>query len=379
MRAFDGRARPYFLAAFAVCLLSACSNNDDSVPDVVNKVTLSGAQENPAVTTAASATGSISINPRNGFVTGTITTFGITASAAHIHEGPVGVNAPVIIPLAQGAAGTWTVPAGSALTLSQLDSFKAGNLYVNVHSTANPNGEMRAQIGRQVFYATLTGAQETPPVVTAASGTGRFVFDPETRLLTGTVTTTGITGVAAHLHAGAIGVAAPVAIPMTGGPSDWTIPAQTVLTGDQATTLTTGGFYANVHSAANPGGEIRGQVYTPLRTATLTGAEETPPVTTSASGTCNFFVNPFTKGVAGRTETTGIVGVAAHAHRAASGVPGPVVIPQTSPSAGVWVTAAGATISDDLLASFMKDELYCNVHSAANPGGEIRGQLRAAQ
>jgi hypothetical protein len=41
----------------------------------------------------------------------------------------------------------------------------------------------------------------------------------------------------------------------------------------------------------------------------------------------------------------------------------------------VWVTAAGLTISDDLLASFMKGDLYCNVHSAANPGGEIRGQL----
>ncbi len=197
-------------------------------------------------------------------------------------------------------------------------------------------------------------------------------------MLSGGVTTTGIVGLVAHLHAGAIGVAAPVAIPMTGGPTDWTLPP-TTLTDAQVATLTSGGFYANVHSAANPGGEIRGQIYTPVRTATLTGAQEVPPVTTSATGVCWFSVNPYTKEVAGRTETTGITGTLAHAHRAAAGVPGPVVIPQTSPAAGVWVTAGGATISDDLLVSFMKDEMYCNVHSAASPGGEIRGQLHAPQ
>jgi hypothetical protein len=368
-----------FAAVVCVALtLSSCGGdggNNDSSKVVFKYVTLSGAQENPAVTTAAFGTGFISVNMETGAVSGTITTFGIAGSVAHIHEGPAGVNAPVIVPLAQGPTGTWTVPANSQLTASQLDSLNAGNLYVNVHDTANPGGEIRAQLGRQVFFATLTGAQETPPVTTAASGVGRFVFDPETRSLTGSVTTTGITGNVAHLHAGAVGVAAPVAIPMTGGPSAWIIPADTLLTPEQVVTLVNGGFYANVHSTANPGGEIRGQMFTPLRTATLAGANETPSVTTSATGTCAFFVNPFNKGVAGRTETTGINATAAHAHRAASGVAGPVVIPQTSPSAGVWVTAAGLTISDDLLASFMKGDLYCNVHSAANPGGEIRGQL----
>jgi hypothetical protein len=381
MVAFDGCVRLRFLAAvLATCLLSSCGGS--SYPheeDVVKTVTLTGAQETPAVTTAAAGTGSISINPGSGAVSGTITTFGITATAAHIHEGPVGVISPVIVPMTQGPPGTWTVPAGSQLSSSQLDSFKAGNLYVNVHSTANPSGEIRAQIGRQLFFATLTGAQEVPAVATSATGTGRFVFDPDTKVLSGGVTTTGIVGLVAHLHAGAIGVAAPVAIPMTGGPSEWVIPAGTTLTDAQVTTLTSGGFYANVHSAANPGGEIRGQVYTPVRTATLSGAQEVPPVVTSASGVCWFSVNPYTKGVAGRTETTGITATVAHAHRAAAGVAGPVVLPQTSPAAGVWVTAAGATISDDLLVNFMKDEMYCNVHSAANPTGEIRGQLHVPQ
>jgi hypothetical protein len=188
------------------------------------------------------------------------------------------------------------------------------------------------------------------------------------------VTTTGLTGNVAHLHAGAVGVAAPVAIPLTGGPANWTLP-ETTLTDAEVQTLISGNFYANVHTTANPGGEIRGQVFVPVRVAAMAGANEVPPVTSTASGTCWFSVNPFTKGVAGRIETTLTNATAAHAHRGATNVAGPVVIPVTSTSPGVWVTAPGSTISDDLLASFMKGELYCNVHTTANPGGEIRGQL----
>jgi hypothetical protein len=173
-----------------------------------------------------------------------------------------------------------------------------------------------------------------------------------------------------------VGVAAPVALPMTGGPTDWTLPEVT-LTDAQVSTLLGGNFYANVHTTANPGGEIRGQVFVPVRIAAMAGANEVPAVSSTASGTCWLSVNPFTKGVAGRIENTLANATAAHVHRGAANVAGPVVIPMTSASPGVWVTAPGLTMSDDLLASFMKGDLYCNVHTPANPGGEIRGQLTA--
>jgi hypothetical protein len=374
------KARWGWLAALACIAAAGC--NDSRPPDFVveqKSMTLTGAQEVPPVTTAATGNANFSFNLTTGEVKGTMTTTGITGTVAHFHEGPVGVASPVIVPLVQGPPGTWTAPEGSMLTPSQIESYKAGKLYVNVHSAAHPGGEIRAQVGRQIFYATLTQAQETPPTGSAATGTGSFVFDPETKILSGGVTTTGITGVAAHLHTAAIGVAGPITIPMTGGPSSWTLPDNTVLTADQVTTLTSGNFYANVHSAANPGGEIRGQVYVPLRTASMNGAQETPPVTTTATGTCWMMVNPVDKTVAGRIETTLTNGIAAHAHQASTGVPGPVVIPMTSPSPGVWVTAPGATISDVLFAAFMQGNLYCNVHTAANPGGEIRGQLLTPQ
>ena len=377
MSAFMARLFAGTAGILLAATLAGCSNNDAPPNLAFKQVVLSGAQENPAVTTAAFGTGSFSINLDTGAVEGSVTTFGITATAAHIHEAASGVNGPVIVPLTQGPAGVWSAAPGAMLTAAQLQALANGNLYVNVHSAANPGGEIRAQLGRQVFFATLTGAQETPAVTTQASGTGRFLYDPETRTLSGTVATAGVNGTAAHVHTAAVGVAGPVTIAMTGGPT-WTLPA-TVLTEAQAADLLAGRMYANVHSAANPGGEIRGQIYTPVRMANLTGAAEVPPVNSSATGTGWLSVNPFTLGVAGRIETTLTTGTAAHGHRGASTVAGPVVIPLTSPSPGAWATAAGATLTDELLARFMEGNLYYNVHTAANPGGEIRGQLLPLQ
>ena len=53
----------------------------------------------------------------------------------------------MIIPLTKSGDNTFTVPAGTKLTDAQMESLKSGNLYVNVHSAANPGGEIRAQLG----------------------------------------------------------------------------------------------------------------------------------------------------------------------------------------------------------------------------------------
>jgi hypothetical protein len=108
-------------------------------------VTLSGDQEVPPVTTAASAAGTITVNDDKS-VSGSVMTKGIAATAAHIHEAAKGKNGPVIIPLTKSGDNTFTVAAGAKLTDAQLESLKAGNLYVNVHSAANPGGELRAQL-----------------------------------------------------------------------------------------------------------------------------------------------------------------------------------------------------------------------------------------
>jgi len=107
-------------------------------------VKLSGAQEVPPVTTNAAATGNISVAD-DGMVSGSITTTGIDATAAHVHEGAVGKNGGVIVPLVKNGA-TFSVPPNAKLTEAQMKAFKAGDLYVNVHSAAHPDGELRAQL-----------------------------------------------------------------------------------------------------------------------------------------------------------------------------------------------------------------------------------------
>lgn len=109
------------------------------------KLTLSGAQEVPPVNTSASGTGTITVGTDRS-VTGSVTTSGISGTAAHIHEAAAGKNGPVIIPLTKTSANVWSVPAGAKLTDAQYKSYKADNLYVNVHSDVHKDGEIRAQL-----------------------------------------------------------------------------------------------------------------------------------------------------------------------------------------------------------------------------------------
>ena len=108
-------------------------------------VKLTGAEEVPAVTTEATGSGKISV-AKDMTVTGSIKTKGIVGTAAHIHEAPAGKNGPPIITLAKSGDDTFTVPEGSKLTDAQYQAFKAGNLYVNVHSAEHKPGEIRAQL-----------------------------------------------------------------------------------------------------------------------------------------------------------------------------------------------------------------------------------------
>ena len=125
--------------------LAACAFGLFSGLALAAELKLSGANEVPAVTTSASGSGTITVAD-DGAVSGSVQTSGVAGTAAHIHVGAAGKNGPVIVPLTKGAEGAWSVPAGAKLTPEQLKSYKAGELYVNVHSEANKGGEIRAQL-----------------------------------------------------------------------------------------------------------------------------------------------------------------------------------------------------------------------------------------
>jgi hypothetical protein len=110
--------------------------------------------------------------------------------------------------------------------------------------------------------ATLDGKSEVPPNTSAGTGTADVDFDPASKKLSWKLTYSGLTGpaTAAHFHGPAepgknAGVA--VAIPnATSSPAE----GSATLTDAQAADLLAGKYYINVHTQANPGGEIRGQV-----------------------------------------------------------------------------------------------------------------------
>jgi len=109
------------------------------------KLKLSGDQEVPPVQTAASGSGTIKVNDDKS-VSGSVTTKDIKATAAHIHEAAAGANGPVAIPLEKKSDNEFAVPPGAKLSDAQYKALKAGNLYVNVHSDAHKDGEIRAQL-----------------------------------------------------------------------------------------------------------------------------------------------------------------------------------------------------------------------------------------
>jgi len=130
------------LAAFA---LAGCASMPDWMPGSgAVRVKLTGAEEVPPVSTGAKGSGSFRIAD-DGSVSGSVTTEGVAGTMAHIHLGAKGKNGPVIVPLAKNG-DTYSVPPGRKLTEAQMKAFKAGDLYVNVHSAAHKGGELRAQL-----------------------------------------------------------------------------------------------------------------------------------------------------------------------------------------------------------------------------------------
>ena len=106
---------------------------------------LSGDAEVPPVATTASGTGAITINP-DMTVSGKVTTSGVAATMAHIHVGKAGANGAVVVTLAKSGDNVWLVPDGTRLSEAAYQSYKAGELYVNVHSAEHKAGEIRGQL-----------------------------------------------------------------------------------------------------------------------------------------------------------------------------------------------------------------------------------------
>ena len=112
------------------------------------------------------------------------------------------------------------------------------------------------------FKADLKGASEVPPNTSQGTGTLTATYDTDSKQLAWKGTVSGLSGnaTAAHFHGPAeTGKNAGVLVPAP-GVSSGAFEGSATLTDDQAKALMAGQTYFNVHTAANPGGEVRGQI-----------------------------------------------------------------------------------------------------------------------
>ena len=138
MKRTSGQSIAVAIAAVLITVATAASAADI-------KAKLSGAQEVPPVKTMATGTAHFTVKDDMS-ISGSVKTEGVKAIAAHIHDGATGQNGPVAVPLTATGANEWSVPKDAKLTPAQLDRLKSGNMYVNVHSDAHKDGEIRAQL-----------------------------------------------------------------------------------------------------------------------------------------------------------------------------------------------------------------------------------------
>lgn len=312
----------------------------------------------------------------------------ISVTAAHIHDGVAGVNGGVVAALNAAGLSDTTATSGSVTFASgeSLFHFLVGAYYVNVHTTPNPGGELRGQTMAAPMLAyggDALGANEVPAVMTDAEGEITLVVGSDWQSAFFRATVTDLTDItASHIHEAPAGSNGGVVFNLGSDYAD--DDAEGMLTFDilQLADLIAERLYLNIHTTANAGGELRAQLtaLTPeADTFVLEGAQEVPAVTTDAAGNATIGFNGDNT-ISFNIVATEIVSVsAAHMHEGAAGSNGGVVfgftLPTTRDGHETLTLIGTEPLTYEQMAELLSGEYYINIHTVANPGGELRGQL----
>ncbi len=241
----------------------------------------------------------------------------------------------------------------------------------------------------QISYlkATLDAAQEVPSNGSTATGVAIIKYDAATKFLELYGDYQGLSAAisASHIHGPAApGVNAGVLFTVSNsGGSTGTLFVTATLTAGQETDLLAGNMYINVHSAAFPGGEIRGQLTTTTAgqtdylTARIQGAQEVPPNGSAATGNAKLLLDKTTGMVYMTGSFTGLTTAAnaAHIHSAAANIGGPVIFGISFTAGTKGTIHVSSAIAPGDQTQMIAGNAYINIHSGTYPGGEIRGQL----
>ncbi|WP_158276112.1 CHRD domain-containing protein [Brumimicrobium oceani] len=368
--------------------------------DLPYRAELNGLQEVPLVVTSATGLGVFNLSLDKKKLMYWVTADGLSGAimGAHLHMGAAGTNGGVVVDLTPSIMGNSIVGVADVSAVAGFASdLAAGDIYINIHTAANMNGEIRGQLAyddQLAFDGMLSGMQEVPAVTTNAMGVAQFSLNSDFTAIDYRVQVEGLSGaiMGAHLHNAEAGANGPVVVDLTGDVTGNTI-SGTISGGaiDQALVIEMlkGNVYLNVHTAANPNGEIRAQINRVARegySVNLSGDQEVPSVSTMANGggivtisrdRDNAHVMLVVKDLSGPID-------AAHIHNAVAGMNGGVEFNLSSwfsmtenyDGAYGYLTADDATpMNAAAETKFRNNEMYVNIHTAANPDGEVRGQV----
>ncbi|MBO6525323.1 MAG: CHRD domain-containing protein [Balneolaceae bacterium] len=387
-------------SALFICFAMLLGFSQVSIAQTMFKANLSGSNETPSIT-----------SPAWGTITGTLTGTQLVVegnfeglvgdySASHIHLGMAGEAGGVLFSLTAvtdvdnkggdyvGASNTFNLTSG------QVDTLNARGLYINIHSSEYPGGELRAQLQPDMdahFRANLSGAFEVTPTKSNATGAVVLELDADTLYVSGSFS--GLTGdySASHLHIAPIGEGGGVAFALTptvAGDSRsgtyFAVDNKFTLTAQQKQDLWDRKFYVNVHSATFGAGEVRGQITPPVTASfygKLSGTGENPSVNSAGTGAVLIELSGDSLFVSGAFQALGSEFTGAHIHTGHAGISGDVAVALTA-SLEAGNIAGSFLVSDNRfeLTSQQKTDLlnrnmYVNVHSQNNAPGELRAQI----
>lgn len=353
---------------------------------------LTAQQEVPAGTSVASGTAAFTLTDEG--LTYIIAVDSISKiTGAQFHYGAIGDTGRAFISFMHSfrgnvAYGVWKTNDSIPLTEDLINALLTGKIYVNIHTEANPNGEIRGQVlvtSGTSLSTILSGDQEVPAVTSVGSGTGTFLLTDAG--LAYSITVNGLSDATeAHFHLGELGVSGDVVKPLTISSNRivgiWSKTDAGVPLSDRwVAALLTDSIYVNVHTKNHPEGEIRGQVHLEGGIgfyANMTGAQEVPPISSLAKAT-GYFVLTQRGLVFNITVSSKDSIIAAQFYRAPAGMVGGVVRTlnelKGSQAAGIWKFDDAEPLSSEILAELLKGNIYINMVTSLHPTGEIRGQV----
>lgn len=354
---------------------------------------LTGDQESPAVTTNAVGVASFLLNASHDSLCVNVTVTGLSGpiTNAHIHSGAVGVSGPAIKDLTSFVSGNTikTVIYGTDLS-AHLKEYLSAALYINVHTSAHADGEIRGQIYLETdwsFVTSLDGSQLVPVSNTAAYGLGVFNLSKDSSKIKYNVIIQGASGAIteARLNYGMKGVNGAIALSITSGINGNLIsgvisnPTPALID-----SLRHSKVYLDLSTATHTAGtELRGQLINENKylyfDAFLNGQQEVPVITTPALGVASIKLNATYDTLWYDVVSNGLSGTItnAHFHLGAPGVSGGVEISIIGGLLGNRITGkiVGASLTNDFVKKLLRGDLYINLHTTLNANGEIRGQV----